>query len=393
MKKRILALIAAAIMCTVMFAGCGGNTDPSTDNPADGTATGGTLVIGGIGPLTGAAALYGQAVKNGAQIAIDEINAAGGVNGMTLKLDFQDDEADPMKATNAYNMIKDNDAKLLLGTVTSGACEAVVELTNEDQMFQLTPSGSSLNSVKYSNAFRVCFNDPNQGTKSAEYIATAGLAKKVAVIYDSSDVYSSGIYNTFKTKAAELDLEIVSEMPFTSANKTDFSVALANIKESGAELVFLPIYYQEAALILQQADKAGITTKFFGCDGLDGIISQLGSDAALAEGVMLLTPFVATATDDKTQAFTSAYTTAYGAAPNQFAADAYDGIYVIKAALEKANITSADVAMDELCTALKAAMLEIEVTGLTGTMTWTEDGEVSKEPKAMVIENGEYAPM
>ncbi len=388
MKKRILALIAAAVMCTMMLAGCGG----TTNDPADGTA-GGTLVIGGIGPVTGGAAIYGQAVKNGAQIAIDEINAAGGVNGMTLKLDFQDDEADPMKATNAYNMIKDNGAKILLGTVTSGACEAVVELTNEDQMFQLTPSGSSLNSVKHPNAFRVCFNDPNQGTKSAEYIATTGLATKVAVIYDSSDVYSSGIYNTFKAKAAELNLEIVSEMPFTSANKTDFSVALGNIKESGADLVFLPIYYQEAALILQQADKAGLTAKFFGCDGLDGVISQLGSDSALAEGVMLLTPFVATAEDEKTKAFTAAYNTAYGSNPNQFAADAYDGVYVIKAALEKANITSADVDMAELCTALKAAMLSIEVEGLTGTMTWTADGEVSKEPKAMVIENGEYAAM
>ncbi len=384
MKKRILALLTAVIMVTALFAGCG-------DKPADGTA--GTLVIGGIGPLTGAAAQYGEAVKNGALIAIEEINAAGGVNGMTLSLDFQDDEADPMKATNAYNMIKDNGAKILLGTVTSGACEAVVELTNEDQMFQLTPSGSSLDSVKYDNAFRVCFNDPNQGAASAQYISEQKLASKVAVIYDSSDVYSSGIYNTFKAKADERKLEIVSEMPFTSANKTDFSVALQKVKESGAELVFLPIYYQEAALILQQADKAGLETKFFGCDGLDGIIPQLGSDAALAEGVMLLTPFVATAQDEKTQAFTAKYTEKYGAAPNQFAADAYDGVYVIKAALEKAGINSTDISMEDLCAAMKAAMLEISVEGLTGTMTWGADGEVTKDPKTMVIDNGVYAPM
>lgn len=384
MKKRILAMMMALAMFTVLFAGCGGTGD-STD--------GSTLVIGGIGPLTASAAQYGEAVKNGAQIAIDEINAAGGVNGMTLKLDFQDDEADPLKATNAYNMIKDNGAKLLLGTVTSGACEAVVELTNEDSMFQLTPSGSSVDSIKHANAFRICFNDPNQGTKSAQYIAENKLATKVAVIYDSSDVYSSGIYNNFKAEAANRGLEIVTEQAFTSANKTDFSVALQKVKESGAELVFLPIYYEQAALILQQADKAGLVAKFFGCDGLDGVIPQLGGDAALAEGVMLLTPFVAAAEDAKTKAFTAKYTETYGGIPNQFAADAYDGIYVIKAALEKAGVTSADIEVAELCEKLSAAMLEISVDGLTGSMTWTEDGEVSKDPKAMVIKNGEYAPM
>ena len=385
MKKRIFAMMMALAMFTVLFAGCGGSGNSGSSD---------TFVIGGIGPLTGSAAQYGEAVKNGAQIAIDEINAAGGVNGMTLKLDFQDDEADPMKATNAYNMIKDNGAKLLLGTVTSGACEAVVELTNEDKMFQITPSGSSVNSVKHANAFRVCFNDPNQGTASAQYIADNKLATKVAVIYDSSDVYSSGIYNTFKAEAANKNLEIVTEQAFTSANKTDFSVALQKVKESGAELVFLPIYYEQAALILQQADKAGLSTKFFGCDGLDGIIPQLGGDAALAEGVMLLTPFVATAEDAKTKAFTTAYTEKYNASPNQFAADAYDGVYIIKAALEKAGVKSADIAMDELCEKLTAAMLEITVDGLTGDgMKWTTEGEVEKAPKAMVIKNGEYVAM
>ncbi len=291
-------------------------------------------------------------------------------------------------------MIKDNGAKLLLGTVTSGACEAVVELTKEDNMFQLTPSGSSVDSIKHPNAFRICFNDPNQGKASAKYIVENKLATKVAVIYDSSDVYSNGIYNTFKAEAAASNLEIVTEQAFTSANKTDFSVALQKVKESGADLVFLPIYYEQAALILQQADKAGLTTKFFGCDGLDGVIKQLGDDAALAEGVMLLTPFVATAADEKTQAFTKKYTEAYGSVPNQFAADAYDAIYVIKAALEKAEVTSADISVADLCEKLTKAMQEIEVDGLTGeNMTWGADGEVEKAPKGMVIKNGEYADM
>ncbi|MGN0171852.1 MAG: ABC transporter substrate-binding protein [Acutalibacteraceae bacterium] len=397
MKKRILAVLAAAAMGVMLFAGCAsapsGTTGESNSTTAAGSEAGGTFVIGGIGPLTGGTAQYGTAVKNGAEIAIKEINEAGGVNGMKLELNFQDDENNAQKAINAYNLIKDSGAKVLLGTVTSTPCVAVAELTKEDNMFQLTPSGSSADCAKNDNVFRVCFNDPNQGAASAAYISDNKLATKVAVIYDSSDVYSAGIYQTFKDKAAEKNLEIVTEQAFTSSNNTDFSVALQKVKESGAELVFLPIYYQQAALILQQADKAALDVKFFGCDGLDGVIPQLGDDAALAEGVMLLTPFVADAQDDMTKKFTSTYKETYGETPNQFAADAYDGVYAIKAALEKANVTDASVDPSALCEQLKTAMTQITVEGLTGTITWTADGEPNKDAKGMVIQNGTYVGM
>ena len=382
--KKILALIMAVAMIACLAA-CGPTEKPDTPND-DQTVTGGELVIGGIGPLTGGAAVYGQAVQNGAKLAVDEINAAGGVNGMTLKLVFEDDEHNPEKAVNAYNTLMDADMQLLIGTVTSTPCTAVAAESVKDNIFQLTPSGSAVECVKNANAFRVCFSDPNQGAASAEYIFENKLASKVAAIYDSSDIYSSGIYETFAAKANELGLEIVATEAFTADSKTDFSVQINKIKESGAELVFLPIYYQEAALILTQAESVLEDMQYFGCDGLDGVIGQLGDNVAISEGVMLLTPFAADAADEKTQKFTAAYKAAYnGETPIQFAADGYDAVYIVKAALEKAEIKDASIKASDLCDALVKAMTEIEVDGVTGNMTWDASGEPTKDPKAMKI--------
>lgn len=383
--KKFFAMSLAAIMAVASLAGCGGQ---SANKTVDSTNV---LKIGGIGPVTGGAAAYGQAVKNGAQLAVDEINAAGGVNGMTLEFLFEDDEHDAEKAVNAYNTLKDKDIKLLMGTVTSLPCVAVAAETAKDNMFQLTPSGSSVDCLTEDNAFRVCFSDPNQGKESAQYIADNNLATKVAVIYNSSDVYSAGIYETFAAEAAEKKLEIVAAEAFTNDSATDFTVQIQKVKESGAELLFLPIYYEEAALILTQADKVDLDVEYFGCDGLDGVIAQLGSNAALADGVMLLTPFAAGATDEKTVAFTAAYKAAYkNEIPMQFAADAYDAIYTIKAALEQADVSDASISASDLCELLKTAMTEITVEGVTGTMTWDASGEPTKDPKAMYIENGAY---
>ena len=381
--KKILTLVLAAALAVTALSGCGKKTEEvQSDN---------TLVIGGIGPLTGAAATYGNAVKNGATLAVEEINAAGGVNGMMLKLAFEDDEHDAEKSVNAYNTLKDNGMKILMGTVTSVPCVAVADKTKEDNMFQLTPSGSSVDCIANDNAFRVCFSDPNQGIASAQYIATNALASKVAVIYNSSDVYSQGIYEKFAQEAAKQNIEIVAAEAFTKDSATDFTVQIQKIKESGAELLFLPIYYQEATLILSQAKNAELDVTFFGCDGLDGILDVENFDTSLAEGVMLLTPFAADAEDEKTVAFVKAYKEKFGKeTPNQFAADGYDAIYIIKAALEDAGISDASIDISELCDALKASMTKITVDGVTGAMQWSADGEPTKEPKAVVIENGSY---
>ena len=387
--KKLISLTLAAAMTMSLLAGCGSNSSAGTDS-ADASAE--TFKIGGIGPITGAGAVYGIAVKNGAELAIKEINEAGGINGYQIEYNFQDDELDNEKSVNAYNTLKDWGMNMLVGSVTSGCCVAVAAESKNDNMFQITPSGSSVDCIEGNdNVFQVCFTDPNQVVGAADYIGENNLASKVAVIYDSSDVYSSGIYAKFKEEAAAQNFEIVSEEAFTADNKTDFSVQLAKAQEAGAELVFLPIYYTEASLILKQADSMGYAPKFFGCDGLDGILGVENFDTSLAEGVMLLTPFAADAQDDLTKKFVSAYETAYNDTPNQFAADAYDAVYAIKAAAEKGDVAPSD-GVSGICDKMKAAMQEITVDGLTGEgMNWAADGTVNKAPKAMEIKNGAYA--
>ena len=397
--KKFMSLAIACTMTASLLAGCGSSKSSDTNNAtaeaaADNTAAAGTTFkIGGIGPITGGAAVYGLAVQHGAEIAIDEINAAGGVNGYQLEFKFEDDEHDAEKSVNAYNSLKDWNMQLLMGTVTSTPCQAVAEKSHEDNLFQLTPSGSAPTCVQYDNAFRICFSDPAQGYASAQYIGQNKLATKVAVIYDSSDVYSSGIYENFYSEAANQGLEVVAAEAFTADSNTDFSVQLQKAKDAGAELVFLPIYYKEAALILTQADGMGFDPMFFGCDGLDGLLAVENFDTTLAEDVMLLTPFAADATDDLTVSFVTKYKELYGETPNQFAADAYDSIYAIAAALEKSGATP-DMSASDICDLMKTAMTEIKVDGLTSAgITWNAAGEPTKEPKAVKIVNGVYTAM
>ena len=379
--KKLLSMVLVAAMTVGLLAGCGSANKASAD----------AWKIGGIGPITGGAAVYGIAVMNAAQIAVDEINAAGGINGYKIEYQFQDDELDNEKAVNAYNTLKDWGMQILLGNVTSGCCVAVAAETQKDNMFQITPSGSSVDCVKdKDNVFQVCFTDPNQGIASADYIADNNVAEKIAVIYDSSDVYSSGIYTKFVEEAQVKGLNIVAAEAFTADNKTDFSVQLQKAQDAGADLVFLPFYYTEASLVLTQAASMGYAPTFYGCDGLDGILSVENFDASLAEDVMLLTPFAADATDAKTQAFVAEYQKRYNDLPNQFAADAYDAIYIIKEIIEAKNLTPTS-SISEICDAMKTGITEISYDGLTGeNMSWAATGEVNKAPKAMKIVNGEY---
>ncbi len=346
-----------------------------------------TIKIGMSGPLTGGAAVYGLAVQHGAQIAIDEINALG---GLQFELLAEDDENDAEKGVNAFNTMLDNGAQMILGTVTTTPCIAVSAEAYAERVFMLTPSASSTKVIEgKDNMYQVCFTDPAQGSASAQYIVDNGLATKVGIIYNSGSDYSTGITQTFEEKAAELGLEIVAKQAFTSDDNTDYSVQVAAMKDAGAELVFMPIYYTPASQILKQANAIGYETIFFGVDGLDGILSLEGFDTSLAEGVMLLTPFSADAEDEKTQKFVSTYQDLYGEVPNQFAADAYDGVYALYTACEAAGIT-AETSYADACELLIAAFQEITVEGLTGTMTWAASGEVTKTPMAVVIKDGVY---
>lgn len=391
MKKLLSLVLATTLVFSLVACGSSKQSSASAESAAASTSSeNATFKVGGIGPTTGGAAVYGQAVKNAIQIAIDEINANGGFNGYQVEYRFQDDEHDAEKSVNAYNALKDWGMQMLIGTVTSSPCIAVADMTKADNMFQITPSGSATECAANENVFRMCFSDPNQGIASAQYINDHNLATKVGILYDASDVYSSGITDKFRSEADGKNFEIVAEEQFTADNKTDFSTQLTKMKNAGADLVFLPFYYSEAALVLNQANQMGYAPKFFGCDGMDGILTLENFDKSLAEGLMLLTPFSADAEDDLTKNFVSKYQSAHGEVPNQFAADGYDCAYTLKLALENAN-ANPNMSTSELCDALKVAMTKINQRGLTGdSISWASNGEPNKTPKTVVIQNGAY---
>ena len=397
MKKfvRIMSVLTAACLILTALAGCGSKDGSSAK-----------IKIGCIGPITGGAAIYGNAVKNAAEIAVEEINAKG--EDIQFEFKFEDDEHDAEKSVNAYNTLKDWGMQILMGTVTTNPCIAVSSETNADNIFELTPSASSTDVIggqpdkdgnvtiqRKSNVFQMCFTDPNQGTASADYIKEKNLGAKIAVIYNNGDAYSTGIYQKFDARAKELGLEIVSVTTFPSDDNTDFTVQLNDAKNKGADLLFLPIYYTPASLILKQAKDMQYSPKVFGVDGMDGILTVENFDTSLAEGVMLLTPFTADAKDEKTQNFVSKYKEKYGDTSNQFAADTYACIYAIYEASKAAGVT-ADMSKEDICEKLTDQFTSSDFTfdGLTGEgMTWSDSGEVSKSPKGMVINNGAYAGM
>lgn len=404
MKKLIkLASIAlSAVLAVGSLAGCG-NQAGTTESTG---SADGAIKIGGIGPLTGNAAIYGQAAKNGAQIAVDEINAAGG--DIKFELKYEDDENDAEKSVNAYNNLKDWGMQISLGSVTTQPCIAVSTELNADKIFALTPSASSTDVIggqpdkdgnvtiaRKDSMFQMCFTDPNQGIASAEYIKEQSLGTKIAVIYNNSDAYSTGIYQKFQSEAGKLGLEIVCAKTFTDDSANDFSSQLNEIKAAGADLIFLPIYYTPASLILAQAKKMQYEPKFFGVDGMDGILTLDNFDTALAEDVMLLTPFTADAEDELTKKFVTTYKEKFGEVPNQFAADGYDCIMSIYEACKAQGIT-ADMSASDICEKLieQFTSPDFKIDGLTGTqMQWSKTGEVSKPPKGMIIKNGVYVGM
>ncbi len=395
--KKVFALLMAAVMVLGLFAGCGAESNSETTNAStagDSASNGasaaeGTIKVGAIGPLTGDYALYGNAVAWGIQVAIDEINAKG---GLQFELLSEDDQGDPTQSVNAYNAEMEKGMQVLLGTTTSGACAAVADVANEERVFVLTPSASNpvVNEGK-DNVYQVCFTDPNQGASAAQTIQSLGVGSKVAVIYNNAQDYSTSIYQTFVSKAQEIGLEVVATATFSDDGNADFSTQLQAAANADADLVFLPIYYTPIVAIMQQAHDKGYDFKFFGVDGMDGLLDVDGFDTALAEGSYMLTPFDAHKSDDLTTTFVSTYEAKYGVTPNQFAADAYDAMYIFYAACQALGFTSETSAQD-ICEAMIPWMQTYTYTGLTGeNMVWTADGCVSKVATAYVIKDGSYA--
>lgn len=377
--KKVLAMLMAALMVAAMFTGCGSKKAAESSD---------AIKIGMCGPLTGGAAVYGTAVQAGMEIAVEEVNAKG---GLQFELKCQDDEHDTEKAANAYNALKGKGMQIMAGPVTTAPCNVVAAECANDKIFMLTPSGSGASIIEYGdNIFQICFTDPNQGVASADYMATHDLGSTIGVIYDSSDVYSSGIYEKFAAEAQVKGLNIACVEAFTADNKSDLTTQVTKCKDAGCDLVFLPFYATEAAQVLTYANTIGYAPTFFGCDGMDGILAVEGFDPALAEGLMLLTPFSADASDEATQSFVAKYKEKTGIVPNQFAADAYDVICSLYQACVAGGVTP-DMSASEINDILVGQFTSMTYDGLTGKgMTWKATGEVYKSPMAVVIKDGTY---
>ena len=403
--KKLISLVMVLAMCVFLLAGCGQSEEPAaSDSPSEAPsevsaepagdetdAEGASFMIGGVGPLTGDNAIYGTAVMNGVQIAVDEINAAGGINGYQIEYRFEDDVSDGESSVNAYNTLMDWGMQLLVGPVTTGPAISVSAEVYNDRVFALTPSASSPDvTAGKDNMFQMCFTDPNQGVTAADYIADNALGTAIGIIYDSSDAYSTGIYTAFETEAQARGLNIVQASSFTADSNTDLSTQVQQCKDAGADLVFLPIYYQQASVVLSTAAANDYAPVFFGCDGMDGILGIDGFDTSLANGLMLLCHFSAYGEDETTTTFVSAYEGAFGETPNQFAADAYDCVYAIYQCVTDGTITP-DMSASDMCDALKTAFTSMSFSGTTGeNQTWSADGTISKEPKVYQVQDGSY---
>ena len=373
--KRFIAIIIACVMVFGMAA-CG----------SGGSGAGGgseTIKIGGEGPTTGGYANYGISVMNGAQIAVEEINAAGGINGRQIEFQFQDTQGDPESAVNAYGKLMDWGMDVSLGGVFSGETASIVAAAKDDDIMLITPSGSADAAIDGNDkAFRVCFYDSYQGSAAADYVKDNNMATEVGVFYESDYDYSVGLYNAFAERAKEIGISIIETQTFTTGTNTDFSAQINALASSGAKVIFIPIYAEEASTFLTQArGKFADDVYFFGADGLDGILGKVSQDPSIADNVLMLTPFAASSSDPEVQAFVKTYEEKYKAVPDQFAADGYDAIYCIKAAVEKAGSTSG--------AEMAKAMTSITVEGITGTMTWEADGNTNKPASAILYRGGE----
>ena len=388
LSKKLVALLLAALM-VFTFTACGGGGSTEGGNE-EGSADVPVLKIGSTGPLTGPASIYGPAVQKGDQIAVEEINAQE--KDFQIEFKMEDDEADGEKSVNAYNSLKDWGLQMIMGSVTTGSCITVSAEANSDRVFLMTPSASSADvTAGKDNAFQICFTDPNQGIKAADNIAKDFSDKKVGVIYNNSDAYSTGIFNAFKKEIEKKGMEIVAAETYPDDTNADFSAQLTKCKEAGADLILLPIYYTPASVILKQAKDMGYAPTFFGVDGMDGILDMEGFDTALAEGVYLQTPINPWSEDENVKGFVEKYQEAYNEVPNQFAADGYDGIYVLYNAFKEAGLT-ADMDAADICEKMIETVTGgFTYDGLTGAgMTWNDKGEVNKEPAVCIIKDAKY---
>ena len=380
MKKsvaKIFASVVAAAMSVTMMASCG---KTEVENPAKNN-TG--FFIGATGPLTGTAASYGISVNKGAKLAIKEINEAGGLNAVKFKFEMLDDGATSAQASTGYDTLYSKGMQASIGSVTTDSCLAFGARAEADNMFFITPSASASKVIKPSNGYRICFSDPDQGDLAANNF-TDKKYTKIGVVYQSDDTYSSGVYTQFATHFTSA---VLTTQSFTSSNKTNFSMQVTALKAAGVEAIFLPMYYQEAYLIIQEASKQGLTAKYLGSDGLDGLATYAKDNAALVAGVEYITPFDVTSTDSVVSKFVTDFKAEYNSAPDQFAADGYDAVMVVIKAMKAADCKDATISASNLCNVITGVLQNgsFSYKGATGTMTWNAGGAPQKAATIVTI--------
>lgn len=388
MKKFLSVMLVCVMMASaVVFASCGSNGD----NYASGNTE---FYIGCSGPLTGSAGVYGNAVKNGAQMAVDEINADGGINGVKIKFVMMDDKSDVANVSTNYNKMLEDGMQASLGCVTTNPCLEYKALSKEDNVFFITPSASNDAVPEFDNGYQMCFADGNQGKAAALYVNAACAGQTIGVLYRSDDAYSTGILEQFKSNISS-DITLV-EANFQGETVASFDSQINQLKD--CKFIFMPIYYTPASQFMVQAKNViAPDAVYYGCDGLDGIDKVDGFDIySIPQEVSYLSHFNSKATEGPAAEFVNKYVAAYGSETlNQFGASAYDCIYAIKDAVVKAGdkITVTTSASD-VCEALKEVFNGgFTFTGITGeykdgvqtSMTWESNGYVNKTATKFVV--------
>ncbi len=382
---KLISLVMAVAMICFCFAGCGKGKDGGY------TAENKEFIIGMSGPLTGPAAIYGLGVQYGAQLAVDEINAAGGLNGINFKLEATDDMHDATKVATNYSSLLEKGMQVSLGCVTSAPCAEWTNLSHEDNVFFLTPSASNDDVPKYDNGYQMCFADGNQGKAAAKYVSDNFAGKKIGVFYKSDDNYSNGIFEQFKQNVSK-DVTLV-ETVFTAANETTFDTQISQLKD--CKFIFMPIYYTPASVFMKQA-KGIISddTVYYGCDGFDGIDAIEGFDLnSIPQQVSMLSHFDSKATEGAAADFIKKFTEKYGADKlNQFGASAYDCVYAIFQAMQAAEVKDVTISASDLCDILKEQFngkfaFKNAVTGAGNDVSWDSSGYVNKEAIKYVIKD------
>ena len=384
---KTIALVLTLALCIGMFAACGGKN--YTKNNTE-------YVIGVSGPLTGGAAIYGKAVENGATMAVEEINAAGGLDGVKFKLIATDDQHDATKVAANYSSMLEKGMQISLGTVTTAPGLEFKNLSKEDNVFFLTPSASGDKIPEFDNGFQMCFADGNQGKVAADYVNEAYAGQTIGIFYKADDAYSKGIFDQFKANLSA-DVKTV-ETSFTDAAATNFDTQIDKLKDCG--FIFMPTYYDPASLFMTQAkDKVKADTVYYGCDGFDGIDNIKGFDInSIPQEVSMLSHFNSKATEGKAAEFVKKYTEKYGKETlNQFGAAAYDCVYAIYGAMKAAKdagkkfdvTTSASDMCDILKEQFKSYEMKDAVTG--ASIKWEANGYVNKAAERFVIKEGKKA--